>query len=186
MISISDDQSEYAPLMPRSQASARTADAPGPPAVLAQRLGFLLKHVSQAHQSIQAPALAQLGLDGRLLAVLLVVDAEGPALQQRLSERLRVDRTTMVALIDTLEQSGLVERRRDPVDRRGYEVRITHKGAKILLEAINASRAAEQDFLAPLSAQEQRQLRALLGKLVLAGLDPGGAVSPAETRRMPS
>ncbi len=118
-------------------------------------------------KSIQLPALGPLELDGRLLAVLTVVDAEGPSLQQRLSERLGVDRTTMVALVDALEQSGCVDRRRDPIDRRGYQVSITTKGAKLLDKATNAILAVERDFLASLTAQEQRQFRTLLRKVVL-------------------
>jgi DNA-binding MarR family transcriptional regulator len=170
--------------MPRSQSLENQGDATGeiPPAELADRLGFLLKHAQLGYQSIQRPALAPLDLDGRLLAVLMVVAAEGPALQQRLSERLRVDRTTMVALIDALEQSGLVERRRDPVDRRGYHVRITKAGGRALQRAQQAIREVEHRFLRPLSDDEQGQFRALLGKLVL-GRDLAARGSQVEPRR---
>jgi DNA-binding MarR family transcriptional regulator len=65
----------------------------------------------------------------------------------------------MVVLIDALEHSGLVERRRDPVDRQGHEVNITTIGAKLLHTATNAIRVVERDLLAPVSAQEQRQFR---------------------------
>ena len=147
---------------PRAESSAEP-----PPPALVERLGFLLKHAYLGYQLIQRPALASLDLDGRLLAVLTLVEAEGPALQQRLSERLRVDRTTMVSLVDSLEQNGLVARRRDPVDRRGYLVSITKKGTGILRRAHSAVRAVEQDFLDHLSPDEQRQLRNLLGKLVV-------------------
>lgn len=155
--------------MPRSQAPAHAASrttAPAP-APLAERLGFLLKHAYQTYQSIQLPALAPIGLDGRLLAVLLVVQAEGPSLQQRLSERMGVDRTTMVALVDILEQTGFVERRRDAGDRRGYQINITGKGAALLRKATNVIHEVEQDFLAPLSPREQRQFRTLVTKLAL-------------------
>jgi DNA-binding MarR family transcriptional regulator len=154
--------------MPQPQAPKPEVDTvrEPPPAALTERLGFLLKHAYVTYQSIQQPALAPLDLDGRLLAVLTLVDAEGPARQQRLSERLRVDRTTMVALVDALEQNGLVERRRDPVDRRGYAVRITRDGTRTLRRAHRAILAVEQEFLRRLSAGEQDQFRELLGKLV--------------------
>ncbi|MGH7912355.1 MAG: MarR family winged helix-turn-helix transcriptional regulator [Candidatus Dormibacteraceae bacterium] len=156
--------------MTRSQARGPGTEPAreSPPAALADRLGFLLKHAYLAYQSMQTPALAPLGLDGRLLAVLTLVEAEGPALQQRLSERLRVDRTTMVALVDALERNKLVERRRDPVDRRGYQVRITKRGAEALLQGHRAVRTVEQALLGELSDEEQRQLRSLLGRVVLA------------------
>jgi DNA-binding MarR family transcriptional regulator len=78
----------------------------------------------------------------------------------------------MVVLIDALEHSGLVERRRDPADRQGYEVNITTKGVKLLHTATDAIRVVARDLLAPVSAQEQRQFRTLLGKLVLDGDSP--------------
>jgi DNA-binding MarR family transcriptional regulator len=153
------------PGMPRSQLQPRAGAEPDAPAVVGESLGFLLKHAQQRYQTLQQPALTRFGLDGRLLAVLAVVGSEGPAVQQRLSERLGVDRTTMVALIDTLELGRLVERRRDPADRRGQLVRLTPKGAKLLPRAIEAVARVEDAFLAELSAREQHEFRRLLGKV---------------------
>ena len=73
----------------------------------------------------------------------------------------------MVALVDALEQRRLVDRRRDPVDRRGYRVSITRRGANILRQAHDAILAVEQEFLERLTAHEQRQFRRLLSKLAL-------------------
>jgi DNA-binding MarR family transcriptional regulator len=133
-------------------------------------MGFLLKHAQVRYQSIQQPALAPFDLDGRLLAVLALIDEEGPALQARLSERLRVDRTTMVALIDALARTGLVERQHDPNDRRGHQVNFTPAGGKVVGRALAAAEAAERAFLSPLTREEQRQFRALLARLAL---EPG-------------
>jgi DNA-binding MarR family transcriptional regulator len=138
---------------------------PDGPAVVEETLGFLLKHAQQRYQAIQQPALAPLGLDGRLLAVLAVVGSDGPAVQQRISERLGVDRTTMVALIDALEVSRLVRRQRDPADRRGQLVWLTTKGERLLPRALVAVARVEDDFLAALSEREQREFRRLLGRV---------------------
>ena len=138
-----------------------------PPAALASRLGFLLKHAQLRYQSLQAPALAPLDLDGRLLAVLALLGADGPALQARLAERLQVDRTTMVALVDRLEQAGLVERHRDPTDRRGYHVNITTTGSTTLQHALDTIQTVERHFLSALSKPEQHQFRALLAKVAV-------------------
>src|SRR5207248_1737728 len=120
--------------MSRSPGSASVVESAQEeaPAALTERLGYLLKHAYHRYQASQGPALEPLELDGRLLAVLTLLDAEGPALQQRLSERLQVDRTTMVALVDALEDRGFVTRQRDPADRRGQRVGATTKGATAL------------------------------------------------------
>ena len=171
MISLADDQPLSYP--PTGLSSSRLSTSPPagasetPPHALASRLGFLLKHAQLRYQSIQAPALAPFDLDGRLLAVLTLVGAEGPALQARLAQRLQVDRTTMVALVDRLEQAGLVERHRDPTDRRGYHVNITTPGSRALNQALDAVKTVERDFLGALSTAEQHQFRALLAKVAL-------------------
>jgi DNA-binding MarR family transcriptional regulator len=135
------------------------------PAAVGESLGYLLKHVQQRYQAIQQPVLAPLGLDGRLLAVLAVIGSDGPALQRRLAERLGIDRTTMVALIDALELSRLVRRRRDPADRRGQLVLLTAKAEKLLPRALEAVAQAEESFLDGLSSREQRDFRRALARL---------------------
>lgn len=145
------------------------ADRGRPGTELTDRLGYLLKHAQEGYRAIQGPALTPLQLNGRLLAVLALIDAVGPALQQRLAERLGVDRTTMVGLVDTLEERGLVERGRDPVDRRGYRIAITRKGAHVLAKAMTVVDAAEEAFLTRLSDTERRQFRRLLTKLAAPG-----------------
>jgi DNA-binding MarR family transcriptional regulator len=130
------------------------------------RLGYLLKHARSGLQTISEPALAVIDLDGRQFAVLSVIGEQGPMAQQRVSETLRVDRTTIVALVDELERKGFVERKRDPGDRRAYAVEITPKGARTLQRARTVVDAAEVEFTAALSAAERRQLRELLAKLM--------------------
>jgi DNA-binding MarR family transcriptional regulator len=144
-----------------------TAGAVAAPPDLASRLGYLLKHAQLRFQSLQHPALAPLNITGRLLAVLVLIGDEGPALQQRLSARLGVDRTTMVALVDALETGGLVARRRDTADRRGHLVGLTSAGQTVLDRGLRASDDVERSFLAPLSADERVTFRRLLSKLVI-------------------
>jgi DNA-binding MarR family transcriptional regulator len=128
-------------------------------------LGFLLKRAHNDHQAIQAPALESHEIDGRFLAVLTVVSELGPAPQQRLVELLNVDRTTMVALVDKLEQKGLVSRNPDPHDRRAYLISITRRGKQIRRRAQAAADDAEREFLRNLSEAERQQFLSLLQKL---------------------
>jgi DNA-binding MarR family transcriptional regulator len=134
----------------------------GLPDALAYRLGYLLKHAQQRLMLAAAPATAQFGIDGRELAVLAVLGADTPLSQQDAAEQLGVDRTTMVALVDSLERKGLVGRHRRPEDRRKNIVQLTASGQRCLREAGQARDAAERDFLAPLGqAEAARFVRAL-------------------------
>jgi DNA-binding MarR family transcriptional regulator len=136
------------------------------PVGLSERLGFLLGRAHLAHRSIADRALASLGLRVKEFGALSVLVEEGPFSQQRLGERQGIDRTTMVAVIDALERGGLVERRRDPADRRAYSLHATPAGRRVLGKANRAVERAEDEFLAPLPARDRRRLKALLRTLV--------------------
>jgi DNA-binding MarR family transcriptional regulator len=80
----------------------------------------------------------------------------------------------LVALVDGLEQRGLLERRRNAVDRRNYELHLTAAGrdAMRVLGAVGAEHEAA--ITSPLTRAERDELGRLLGKLADAhGLTPG-------------
>jgi DNA-binding MarR family transcriptional regulator len=139
-------------------------DGPGPE--LTRRLGYLLKHARLRMAELTAAALAPYVIDGRELGVLLVLADGQPASQQQAAQRLAIDRTTMVAMLDTLEGKGLVSRHPDADDRRRNVVELTDAGRDILQRAAKASDEAEQALLAPLSPQAARQLRDSLQAIV--------------------
>jgi DNA-binding MarR family transcriptional regulator len=132
------------------------------PDVLASRLGYLLKHAQQQLVQASVPAMAPYGIDGRELTVLAVLAAGSPMSQQEAADQLGVDRTTMVALVDTLEGKGLVGRHRSPQDRRKNIVQLTPAGQDCLSGAGLARAEVERVFLAPLGGTLARQfIRAL-------------------------
>ena len=133
---------------------------------ITDQLGFLLGRAHLEHRAIAERGLAPLGLSGKGLGALILLVQEGPRSQQRLGERQGIDRTTMVAVVDELERSGYVERRRDPRDRRAYSLQATAAGRQVLERAADATKRAEDEFLAPLPAAERRRLKRLLGTLV--------------------
>lgn len=131
-------------------------DEPDP--ALTGRLGYLLKHAQLRMVELSTKALAPFGINGRELAVLLVLAGHEPASQLQAAKRLGIDRTTMVGLLDTLEDKGLVSRHPHAEDRRRNVVELTEAGQDTLRSAKTASDAAEREFLAPLSARAAGQL----------------------------
>jgi DNA-binding MarR family transcriptional regulator len=132
---------------------------------LAGRLGYLLKHAQLRLADLTAAAMAPFGITGRQLAVLIATDSRAPLSQQEVARRLGVDRTTMVLLIDELEDKRLVQRRQDPGDRRKNVVALTDAGRATLRQASSASAEAERLFLGPLSGDEATQLRQALREI---------------------
>ena len=80
----------------------------------------------------------------------------------------------LVALVDALEQRGLVERRRNPGDRRNYELHLTAAGHQAMAALGQAAADDEEDIGAPLTPAERSELSRLLAKLAAGhGLRPG-------------
>jgi DNA-binding MarR family transcriptional regulator len=129
---------------------------------LADRLGYLLKHAQLRLAELTAAALAPFGVTGRECAVLIAIDDRLPLSQQEVAHRLGVDRTTMVILIDELESKGLVQRRRDPDDRRKNVVALTEAGRTTVREASRAAGEAERHFLGPLTGPQIAGLKQAL------------------------
>ncbi len=134
-----------------------------------RRLGYLFKHASMLMSERNDAALAPHGIDARELGVLIVIDSYEPASQQQVAERIGVDRTTMVAMLDTMEAKGLLSRRPDAEDRRRNVVELTRSGQDTLVAATAASDAAESELLAPLDAAEGKLLRDLLARVLRPG-----------------
>src|SRR2546428_14189998 len=127
-------------------------------AFLLKRLGFLAKEQGMA-------AYERAGLGPYHHAILVALDEGAPETQGAIADALGYDRGQLVGLLDELEEQGLVERRRDPSDRRRHLVRLTSDGKRTLKRLRALSREIEDEFLAPLGDRERANLHALLLRL---------------------
>jgi DNA-binding MarR family transcriptional regulator len=133
---------------------------------MADRLGYLLKHAQLRFFELTTSALAPFGISGREAAVLHAIDNPDPLSQGEVARRMGIDRTTMVALIDELQQKELVQRRQDPEDRRKNVVELTGTGRDTLRRANQAGEEAERLFLGPLSGEEAELFKKALRTLI--------------------
>jgi DNA-binding MarR family transcriptional regulator len=156
--------------------------------VLARRLGALLAKTADAVHAAGNETLDPLGLGVRHFGVLTFLRHEagervgdpevhealtgerprpgGRYSQQAIGERLGIDRTTMVALIDELEERGWVRRERNPADRRAHVITLTPAGKKLQERAERELDARSDRFFGPLSEAERAVLRELLVRLI--------------------
>lgn len=130
------------------------------------RLGGELHLAHRYARAATNRALRAHGLDLRHLGVLGHLAKTGPAPQRTLVDRLQMDKSSMVYVIDELERQNLVDRRRDGQDRRRYAVHITPEGRTRLAEATRTAAATMADLLAPLSPTDQQHLHALLTRFI--------------------
>jgi len=111
-------------------------------------------------------ALQAYEIELRHLGVLGCLAEVGPLSQRALVDRLQVDKSSMVYMIDELERQGLAVREKDERDRRSYAVRITAAGRERLAAAERTTRETMTGLLEPLSPAERQQLHDLLARFI--------------------
>jgi DNA-binding MarR family transcriptional regulator len=157
------------------------APAPRPPKELLSSPSFLLKRLGWAAKDRAMDAYEAAGFSPYHYAVLALLEEEPRETQATIADALGYDRSHLVGLLDELEERGLIERRRDPADRRRHLVKLTAEGKRALSRLRTIARRIDDEFLAPLDEDQRAAFHALL--LALAGYheprfaasDPGGA-----------
>jgi DNA-binding MarR family transcriptional regulator len=137
-----------------------TRPSPDPP--IAEFAGQLFFRLWRASHTRAAATLATLDLTPALFGLLNVIGAREGAIQQELGTAMGIDPSTMVSLIDQLEDAGLAKRRPSPTDRRAREVVITPKGRRLLERARKLLYGVEDEVLGGLSSSERDQLTTLM------------------------
>ena len=118
-------------------------------------------------------ALGVTGPQARLLLVLSVTEGEN---QGYYADRLDVEAITLCRMVDRLEEAGMLERRRDPADRRAWQVHLTDRsrpmidGLRACVEQLN------DDMQVGLSAAERTVLATALEQV---RMNLGGNPAPA-------
>lgn len=125
-------------------------------------IGLLLYRAHQLARAKANQAARPTGIELQHAGVLATVQNGRIRSQRELGAALGIDKSTLVRIVDDLENRGLVRRRRMPHDRRAYEVMITEAGEQRLREAGNHFREAIRGLLEVLDDRQQHQLHALL------------------------
>ena len=112
------------------------------------------------------------------LGVMAVVSKLAPVSQRAISDHLGLDASDVVGVLDILEKAGMVERRRDPDDRRRHAVVLTEAGEQASRRLVALRSQVEDRVLAGLEPEERAQLADLLDR-ALAARPPTAASLPS-------
>lgn len=99
------------------------------------------------------------------MGVLAVVEQLQPVSQRRISDELGLDASDVVGVLDILEAAHMVQRRRDPADRRRHAVVLTEAGETAARRFAILRAKAEERALGHLDDAERRQLADLLNRV---------------------
>jgi DNA-binding MarR family transcriptional regulator len=130
--------------------------------MLPELLGYRLRLAQQAVFRDFAASIP--GVSPGRAGMLLLIDANPGVTQGRLARAVRLERSTMVGVVDALEARGLIERRRGE-DRRTNGLWLTRAGRALVARLKRGIEAHERRVGARLTAAERRQLLSLLEKL---------------------
>ena len=140
---------------------------------------FLLKRVGMLAKERSMDAYEAIGANPYHYSVLAVLEEGARDTQAKIADALGYDRSWLVGLLDELEEQGLIERKRDPDDRRRHLVSLNPAGKKRLAQLRAVSKGVEDELLASLDDEQRAQLHVLLLQLA-ADHDPRYAPATAE------
>jgi DNA-binding MarR family transcriptional regulator len=82
-----------------------------------------------------------------------------------ISDELGVTRRNVTALVDALEEEGLVRRKSHPTDRRATVIEMTGQGVRTMDRIYDEHRAEVAGLFRGLSEEDRQELVRLLGSL---------------------
>jgi MarR family transcriptional regulator for hemolysin len=110
-------------------------------------------------------ALAQAGGSVPVWLVLISLKSQQVRNQRELAEAVGIREATLTHHLNSMDEQGLITRRRDPANRRVHLVELTEAGEDTFQRLRGAATAFDQRLRAGLSGDEVSQLEALLGRL---------------------
>ena len=140
-----------------------------PPSIgcLASHVGFHLRLAQLAVFEHFGNRLNEIDVTPAIFSVLEVLQQNDGITQSKLAAAVRLERSSMVPMLDKLSRRGLVERRTSTTDRRHNHLHLTAAGRELLAEAIRRAAEHEREICKPFTIAEKKLLLELLGRFRL-------------------
>jgi DNA-binding MarR family transcriptional regulator len=125
---------------------------------MTETLGFLMSDVSRLMRRRFDERARKSGATGPQWRTLKILERREGLNQGQLAELLEVEPITCCRMIDRLEEAALVERRRDPADRRAWRIYLTDKARPVLDELHGIAGEMIEQALQGLDARQRTEL----------------------------
>ena len=125
-------------------------------------IGFLLADNSRLARWAFDQQVREIGVTGPQARLLLLLNRFPGENQSFYAEQIEVEPITLCRMVDRLEEAGLIERRRDPSDRRAWQLHLTAKSKQTMDGLQHKVDSLVEDMLAGLSGGERLEFERLL------------------------
>ena len=123
---------------------------------------FLLARLGYALKARLIDEFEQEGFTLYQYGVLVTLSIGTCGTQATIADMLHLDRSQLVGVLDELEERELIERQRDPSDRRRHSVSLTSEGKRQLVKLRKLVKGIEEAALAPLDPRSRDLLHKAL------------------------
>ena len=130
-----------------------------------KELAWELGETSRMMRRYYDRGVAALGVTTAQWRVLLRLAREPGLKQVELAERMDVEPITACRIVDRLEEAGLVERLRDPEDRRAWRLQLTAKAQPLVKRLGSIAEEMSAEAFADLNEQELETVRTCLARI---------------------
>lgn len=130
-----------------------------------QNLGFVITDIARLMRKRFGDYARDIAVTGPQWRALLNVARVPGIKQSALAERLDVEPITTCRMIDRLEQAGMVERSRDPDDRRAWQLHLTEAASPIIDALSHYGDSLQDHALRDFTDAERHVLNGLLMRI---------------------
>jgi DNA-binding MarR family transcriptional regulator len=128
-------------------------------------IAFVISDVARLYRRRFDERTRSFGITGPQMRALVAIMRVPGINQGALADRLDVEPITTCRMVDRLEQAELVERRRDPQDRRAWQLYLTKAAEPIARKLQTIGQTVLDDSLRGISPVEREAALAMLAKI---------------------
>lgn len=125
-------------------------------------IGFLLADNSRLTRWAFDQRVREIGVTGPQARLLLMLNRRPGENQGFYAEQLEVEPITLCRMVDRLEEGDMVERRKDPTDRRAWQLHLTPKSRNLVAKLQQRVDSLVEDMLCGLTSDERSEFARLL------------------------
>lgn len=127
-------------------------------------IGVYFYLLDKMYQKLLSYDLDFTGLERYFFVLWAINESEEPLSQQNMADLLKVDKASIVRIVDDLEKRGFIKRVLNPTDKRVYFLELDKKGNRFIKDILEAISNLNEEMLVGFLPKEKEIFLQLLHK----------------------